>query len=103
MSCKKESNKGCCKCRKKDRTEEKKMSFIEIPGQMIEAKNQIQKEVKKQVGGTAMKSLIKFLFKLIFRVALGLATTFGVLYALNKFAPDTLDSLVDWLKEQRDD
>ena len=48
-----------------------------------------------------MGKIIKFIFKLIFRFALALASAAGVLLALNKFSPDTLDSLNGWLKEQR--
>ena len=82
------------------------MTFTEILGQVIEATNhiqEIQKSVNKKAGGTIMGKLIKFVFKLAFRLAFVAAAAAGALYALNKFAPDTLDSLMDWLKEQRED
>ena len=47
--------------------------------------------------------LIKFLFKMVFRLTFVVAAAAGILYLLNKFAPDVLDSFNDWLKEQRED
>ena len=95
MSCKK---KKCC-----SKSDTSGAVFTEIPGQMIEAKDLIQGEIKIKAGGTIMGRLIKFLFKMTFRLAFCAAIAAGAVYLLNKFAPDTLDSLTDWLKEQRED
>ncbi|MBQ4464022.1 MAG: hypothetical protein II915_06370 [Eubacterium sp.] len=50
-----------------------------------------------------MKSLFKFIFKLIWKAILAAGATAGILFALNKFAPDVFDSIIGWFKDQRDD
>ena len=51
----------------------------------------------------AMKTLFKLIFKLIWRGIVAVASAVGIVLALNKFSPDTLDSLNGWLKDQRND
>lgn len=88
---------SCKKC------ETKKSKITEIPGQVIELKNDVQTVIKKQTRGTAMKTLFKFIFKLIWKAILAAGATAGILFALNKFVPDVFDSIIGWFKDQRDD
>lgn len=91
------------KCRKCHQEEPGIPKFTEIPGRMIETKNEVETKIKKKVRGKIMKTLFKFLFKLIWKLSILAAAMCAVVYLLNKFAPDTFDSLTDWIKEQRDE
>lgn len=104
MSCRKETDSTCSKCCKKNKKNRQNgAAFTEIPGQMLETREQIQNVVKIKAGGSIIMRLIKFLFKMVFRLTFVVAAAAGILYLLNKFAPDVLDSFNDWLKEQRED
>ena len=50
-----------------------------------------------------MKTLLKLIFKLIWKLLLLAGAICGVAFLMNKFAPEVLDALTDWLKEQRDE
>ena len=88
---------SCKKC------ETNKCKVTEIPGQVIELKNDVQTVVKKQTKGAVMKTLFKFIFKLIWKAVLAVGATAGILFLLNKFVPETFDSIIGWFKDQRDD
>ena len=87
---------SCKKC------ESKKIPITEIPGQVIELKEDVQNVINKQTKGAVMKTLFKLIFKLIWKAALAVGATAGILFVLNRFLPDKFDAIIDWFKEQRD-
>ena len=96
------SDYDCCKkrgkcCGKEEVSEGIRIS--EIPGRITETK----KIVIKHFLGVAMKTLFKLIFKLIWKLTLLAGAICGVAYLMNKFTPDIMDSMIDWLKERRDD
>ncbi len=85
-------------------------SISEIPEFIEETKSNCKKEIKKSVNkklkkkkGRVMKFLIKLIAKLIFKAALLAAAIAGVLFVLNKFAPEVFDSAYEWFKSQREE
>ncbi len=50
-----------------------------------------------------MKTLIKLIAKLVWKLLILAGAICGVAFLMNKFAPEVLDALTDWLKERRDD
>ncbi|MBO4396393.1 MAG: hypothetical protein J5819_08620 [Eubacterium sp.] len=56
-----------------------------------------------QFGGKIMRTLIKLIFKLIWKLMILAGAICGVAYLMNKFTPEIMDALTDWLKERRDD
>ena len=75
-----------------------------------DVKDKVKKEIKKKVNkkfkkqkGAVMKFLVKVVAKLVWKVAVFGSVVSGIILLLNKFAPDVLDNLNQYLKELRED